>query len=812
MLKSFTNGVCMKKIIKNNFPILISFFATLFFYFIVVLINKKVYPFGDETIIYSDMFEQYTIYFNYIRDMIGSGESLFHSFSFSLGQNFYGILTYFCLSPLNFIFLLSTSSNLPFFIIIVTALKYGLSSLTMAVLLKHKSKNNLTIIIFSIIYGLMSYSLTYGTNIMWLDAVYLLPLIILGLENMLRSKPTLYLISLTLAIITNYYIAFSMCIFLVIYFIYYVLINNLNKEELKKYIFKFIKYSLIAVLLSMVVLLPTVFNMLEGKLDTAEADYSFGKLYNPFFLIYKFMVGDNKILLSDLPHITSSLLALISFILFFFNKKFQVKEKILTFLMILFLITITLIPFTNTIMHCFRLPNHFPYRYAFIISFFLILIGFKSYENKEHLNKKNLLIYIPFLLIIFSYLHLYIGFKTIVSSIFILIYLLTIIFNKNYSKLILIVFLCLETFINISTSLNEGARESYSNYHKLLNYRDQIENLKPSQNEFYRISGGTRVTYNDALNIGYYGVTSFSPTITANANKVLKGYLGLALDRSYAIEYLNQTSFTESFLGIKYVYFLKDDLIINENKNVFPVLFLNNKNSVFKEGNTKLESENNLYKYLSNSNTNLFETYNDYMIVDCTLNNLTLIKGKSSYCEFKAKEIEEGYNYYVELKPLNAIVPIYSFVETNEQYGANVIFNLKNAIIYVFFDETNFEYIKFYKMDLSKLEELKNDLSSKSLNITSHTQNSITGTIYNELDDQIMFTTIPYDDGWHVNIDGEEVKTFKNLDSLLAFDIPKGELNIELYFIPKGFIVGLILSLLTLDTLVVIYIRKSKED
>ena len=292
----------VKKFFKNNYVVIIPFLTTLFLYFFGAFINK-IYPFGEETFLYSDMFEQYISYFNYVKDAILNGESLFSSFSFSLGQNFYGILTYFCMSPLNIIILLSSKESLPFFILFIVSLKLALSSMNMAILLKTKLKSNLSIIIFAIIYGFMTYNLVYSTNIMWLDPVYLLPVIILGLEKLEKGKPLLYLVTLTLSICANYYISFSVCIFLVIYFIYYSL---LNKTDFKKFLLNFIKYSIISALLSAVILVPSIFNMIGGKLETTSADFSFNLIYNPINLLYKFLVSDAKILLSDLPFITSS--------------------------------------------------------------------------------------------------------------------------------------------------------------------------------------------------------------------------------------------------------------------------------------------------------------------------------------------------------------------------------------------------------------------------------------------------------------------------------------------------------------------------
>ena len=480
--KEILLGVCMKRIklfVNKNYIVILSFFTTFFLYLLSAIINK-IYPFGNQTFIYSDMWEQYIIYFNYVKEALLTGNNLFSSFSFSLGQNFYSIFTYFCASPLNIIFLFSNQVTMPIFILFLVLLKISLASMNMAILLKNKLQNNYSILIFSVLYGLMSYNLVYSINIMWLDPMYLLPLIVLGLEKLLDDKPILYLVTLTLAICSNYYIAFSVCIFLIIYFAYYIL---LNKKNLKKSLFLFIKYSIITVLLSAIILIPTIFNMLDGKFATTAADFSFRLIYNPQFLIYKFLVGDAKILMGDYPFITSSLIVLTFAITYLFNKNITIKDKIYTMFTITILIGITLFVCTDTIMHCFRLPNQFSFRYAFIISFFLILSASKNFDN-FNFNKKNIFIYLLIGFIIFCYLRLYIGFKTIISSLFILIYFFSKSFIKDKKFLIFIMtpFLLSEIFINISESFNEFPRIEYDKYLSQYDYVDEINALKPKQN------------------------------------------------------------------------------------------------------------------------------------------------------------------------------------------------------------------------------------------------------------------------------------------------------------------------------------------
>ncbi|MEH7657281.1 YfhO family protein, partial [Bacillus velezensis] len=56
--------------------------------------------------------------------------------------------------------------------------------------------------------------------VMWLDAIYLLPLIMLGVEKLVAEKKwVLFTFSLALTFITNFYISIMVGIFTFIYFV-----------------------------------------------------------------------------------------------------------------------------------------------------------------------------------------------------------------------------------------------------------------------------------------------------------------------------------------------------------------------------------------------------------------------------------------------------------------------------------------------------------------------------------------------------------------------------------------------------------------
>ncbi len=118
----------------------------------------------------------------------------------------------------------------------------------------------------------------------------------------------------------------------------------------------------------------------------------------------------------------------------------------------------------------------------------------------------------------------------------------------------------------------------------------------------------------------------------------------------------------------------------------------------------------------------------------------------------------------------------------------------------------------FFQLDKEQFEATFNELNQGEMAITDYSDTSFEGTIVAE-ENEIVMTTIPYDQYWKVYVDGERVDTYKVLDSLLAFDISAGEHQIELKYSSKVFNVGLVLSFIGLSAFVVmcVFERKFRE-
>jgi hypothetical protein len=61
-----------------------------------------------------------------------------------------------------------------------------------------------------------------------------------------------------------------------------------------------------------------------------------------------------------------------------------------------------------------------------------------------------------------------------------------------------------------------------------------------------------------------------------------------------------------------------------------------------------------------------------------------------------------------------------------------------------------------------------------------------------------VLTTLPYDEGWKIYVDDQQIEYNKALDALIAFDIKgAGEHTVRFKYAPKTFTLGLTVSILS---------------
>ena len=233
-------------------------------------------PFGDNSLLIIDGLHQYMPFYSVLYDKLKGGESLFYSFRSGLGINFLSLFSYYLSSPLNLLIIFFKKTQLNMAVSMIIVLKIALSGMTAGIYFSSKSKKQgLHVLMISMAYALSSYMVGYCWNVMWLDAIMIFPIVVMGLERLIDKKDgRLYCLALFYALYCNYYIAFMICIFAIIWYIFY------SFKSVKQFFFRgisFALYSFLAAGMAAVLLIPAYLGIKQTASGEAMTlpDHSF---------------------------------------------------------------------------------------------------------------------------------------------------------------------------------------------------------------------------------------------------------------------------------------------------------------------------------------------------------------------------------------------------------------------------------------------------------------------------------------------------------------------------------------------------------
>ncbi len=396
---------------------------------LVLMFVSSAAPFGDYSMLYSDMFHQYYPFFNAFRQHLRSGESLLWDWSAGMGMDYLGLVSYYLASPLNLLSVLVPDSwSLGYFAMLMP-IKLGLASLSFAYMLKKLfDKNDFSIVLFGCLYGMCAWALGYQWNVMWLDSFALTPLVALGTVRLLRDKKyLLYTLSLFLAIFANYYVGFFVCIFVLLLFICYEIcrfksIGRFFLDLLRIGIFTTIAIGMTAVLelpalaalqntYSSVNNFPEGFqiNLVSGEaVDAAKAAWlafntakeagepglwgllwtalktSFGPVTEAMILVSG-QIGGGKTLsyMDGAPNLYCGVLPVALGFLFLMLKDIKLRDKICAVCLLLFFMNSIVIRQLDYIWHGFHFTNQIPYRFSFLFSFVLLYMAYRAWTLRD---------------------------------------------------------------------------------------------------------------------------------------------------------------------------------------------------------------------------------------------------------------------------------------------------------------------------------------------------------------------------------------------------------------------------------------------
>ncbi|MGO4936861.1 YfhO family protein [Fundicoccus sp. Sow4_H7] len=526
-------------------------------------------PFGSETMLTVDLGQQYIDFYSLYRETVfNQPEMLLYSFQKAIGGEMIGLWAYYLMSPFNLIFLLFKEDQLAVAVTTITYLKVIASSLSFMYFARKKyHTNTASSLIFSFSYALMSYVVVYLLNIMWLDGLVFLPLIALGLDKIIQlEKPYLYVCSLSIMLVANYYIGYIICIFLAFYAVF-VIFEHYSSSQWKKALIqygRFVLYSIVAVLMSGLSLIPTFISLTSSKVEHMNFQFNLDVAHELTDIGSKLFIGSFNFdeMSKGSPNLFAGTFILLLLVLYFTNRKINLSEKIAAIMItIVFLFTYHY-KVLDRIWHGGQFPIWYHFRFSFTHSFFIIVLALKAFKYQP---KRYSAITLISLMLTFSAYTFYYYFyneyefldemRLFITLTFFLVLLLIFQMEQLQSSLrqiILLVIVSCELFINGVLILNEMSYvdvSKFDDYTATLN--EAVDGLRHDDTDFYRINKTYMRTKDEAMFSHYSGLDHFGSTLDAVLPQ-LYGYLGLPEGNGF-VTYTNGTLFTDDFFNVRYL-------------------------------------------------------------------------------------------------------------------------------------------------------------------------------------------------------------------------------------------------------------------
>ncbi|MCB5954980.1 YfhO family protein [Enterococcus sp. CWB-B31] len=834
----------LQRFVKEHYLAMILSFSIPVLLMVVAYYSIEIYPGSERSILATDSFAQYANFHASFNNVLHGKQSIFYTWSGSLGLNYWALAAYYLngiFTPLVGFF---DNANMPDTIYYLTLLKFGASGLAFWFFAKHTFTLNRWLSVgLSISYSLMSYAVGYSEVIMWLDTFVYLPLIIWGIHRLMdQRKPTLLFTSYLLLFLSNFYMAFMAGVFTFLYTVIRTLLNR------KKYKGRFISYlitSLLAGGASMVTILPAILDLRTNGESLSEITDFFTADTGPWDFIAKSMAGVyDTSKYESMPFIYIGLVPLIFCVYYFVCRKISWKEKLGYGSLGLLLIASVYIYPLNLFWHGLHAPNMFLFRFSFLFSFLVILLagyGMEQFEKADSNRLINSVLGIGgvFLLMLFlanKKRYDVITMESLVITIGLLIIYLMLwllwVSPSKWSKwvpVLLVLLMGVEALFNAKNMVT-GILYDWGYPSRVLyaesydNVKTLTDSTKQEEQNFFRLENLDVESLNTSFNFGSHGVSMFSSIRNRHSSQYLNALGYRSLGTNLTIDYKNNTLLADTLVGVKYNV-AKGELLkfgytkigksgeysLYENEYALPLGIWTDE-EIYKSGAVANQTE--LFNHLSGIKGELF-SFGEATLVNSMNAVVTEEEQTISIAETEpnlAKQVTwlvtvpAKQQAYLSLVVINLADSVGIDVKTTVG-GVTRKSGLVNSGQYYnlgYFEEPTTvqvtaeisggqQKVELYRpdavfLDTEHFAEAAGRMQEKGVDFQVEGRRARAEvSLENE---QVLLTTIPYDKGWEVYIDGEkaEVKTFK--DAFLSVAVLPGEHIIEFVFLPSGFVMG----------------------
>lgn len=815
----------------------------------------KAAPFGDFALLNMDLWGQYFPMYadqnNHRIDM-----SLLYSWNGGLGFNAFAQSCYYGNSIFLLLFLFFKHSSMIMVLEFILLSKFGLASLTCFFFLKYKfKKQNIIIVGFSVAYALCAYMCAFITQPMWTDVVILLPLTLMGLEKMLLTKkPLLYCLTLALIIFSSFYIGFSVCIFLILYFLAHSIGGNFKKFSFKIFLRQakyFAGFSLLAAGLTAFSLLP-IYNAIKLTLASDITSPDKFTFYHSLREYFSNMLPFSSVSLEyGVPNIYSGSFVFLLLPLFVLNYNINRRKRIAFSALAVVLYLSLNFNMLDYIWHGFHLPNQLPGRWSFIVSLVVIIMCCEAVIKSKWQSWKAVLV-LPL-----AMLMIYIGgavatkheTKAALIAITAVLILTGLIILANSQKLPVLrniavaavgLIIIAESGINAAVVISRDTRVNILKDYQFADEKmaEIVSEYGSGTDDFYRMEMEPKFTFNPGMLYNYKGITYYSSTMTGAGYNLFKslGYQVYAsnvsslynpdypaLNSMFNIKYLVQRNGNEKYFGFEQAG-EHDGYKLLQNKYYLPFAFIADGNLAEwkpKPGENPIQNQNSFMRAATHDAA---EIYIPLPLTEDNIyyNNAELTPNDDWGGQYYKRTDENHPVVFVFKYMIDSTAPIvitHGFrageISVSLNGGEIIRRDTKDNVINLGQIDAGSELlitvsieniflgvwgIELFALDEAAFEYCCEYLSRDTVDIISAGDTKIKCRI-NSKSGGLLYTSVPAE-GWSLKCNGVKIDTLKIGGFLLAAEIPAGESELEFYYNVPGLMPGLIISFLCLIILI----------
>lgn len=854
-----------KPTIKPDPLYLLSFFVPTLV-MLIIFVVQKIYPFGERSFLHIDMYHQYFPFLVEFYHKLKNGESLFYSWNTGIGSNFLALYAYYLASPTNWLCVLIPEKFLMEFLSYMVVIKIGLCGLTFTYYIrKHFHSDSWAILSFSLFYALSGFMAAYNWDVMWLDVVVLAPVIVLGVERLVNEgKCYLYCIALGLSILSNYYLSIMLCIFLVLYFAVLLIARTPSAEQdsaplafpklggirnfYAKALIRFSVFSLLAGGMAAILLLPE----LAALRFTEFSDINFPSKLKTYFPVIDMLARHcfNVTVETGLdhwPNIYCGVLVFILLPLYVLQKKIPLRQKLPKLLLLAFMLVSFSTNVLNFIWHGLNYPDSLPARQSFLYILLLLTVCYEAFLHiQEYTNSmvNAVLAGVLFFLLFCEKIATDDAVTNacfLVTGIFLLIYGGLIYYYRHCQErrgsVPMLMYVCAilvtvaESGVNTYlTSVPTVSRTTYlSNYDSYQLLTDRT--VAGEKNDFFRFEKFARRTQNDAMLIGFQGGSYFSSTLNSLVSDFYEKYGMRASRVNYCFE--GATPVTAALLSTRYMLYTLDrgydnlfeltdtegKLYLYKNNYALPLGYMvTSENAPFNDAE---EVEETIHEEdMEGKSMNPLQRQNKLVhrlgISDDVFLKVDII----SYGSEADLYVEQDAHYYaytsntkIDTIKMNYEEESKSFSQIKKKYILDLGYHKAGETLSLRSENGENLNLTAYQVNESVLARFVSHLNQQTLTVDDYDETSLNGHINVTSAGQLVLS-IPYDPGWTLYVDG--VRTDMDLfeDTFIGTYLDEGSHTIALRYFPKGFLPGVIVSVVCImlfaSLYYICYLRKKE--